>query len=97
VSINEAMRQERVFDNAAKQEIRAERAEAECEYLRKLIERVHPRVWKLVDKQRDFIVIGEHEPYYMNAYAMIREHEISKGTWTEEDRVAYAAAQLSSA
>ena len=62
---------------------------------RELIAQVHPRVWKLVEKQRQFIVIGEHEPYYMEAYAMIRDHEMSKGTWTEEDRVAYAAAQLS--
>jgi len=31
MSINEAMRQERVIENAAKQEVRAERAEAECE------------------------------------------------------------------
>ena len=55
---------------------------------------VHPRVWKLVEKQRDFIVIGEHEPYYMQAYALIRSNELSKGTWTEEDRIAFMAAQL---
>ena len=55
---------------------------------------VHPRVWKLVEKGRDFIVIGEHEPYYLQAYALIREHEMSQGTWTERDRICYGAAQL---
>lgn len=56
---------------------------------------LHPRVKRLLAKDRDFIVIGEHEPYYMEAYSMIREHEQSKGTWNEEDRIAFAAAQLS--
>jgi hypothetical protein len=56
--------------------------------------RVHPRVWKLIDKGRNFIVIGEHEPYYLDAYAMIQEHEMQQGTWTEEDRIAYMAARL---
>jgi len=59
------------------------------------VESVHPRVWKLVAKSRNFIVIGEHEPYYLQAYAMIRECEMAKGTWSEDDRVAYSAARLS--
>ena|GEM_PF-6308392 len=55
---------------------------------------VHPRVWKMVAKGRNFLVIGEHEPYYLEAYKMIRDQEMKQGTWTEEDRVAFGAAQL---
>ena len=74
-----------------------ERLGAELTRLEERIFQVHPRVWKLVDKCCDFLVIGEHEPYYLPAYAMIREQEMQQGTWTEDDRIAYAAAQLSSA
>ncbi len=55
---------------------------------------LHPRVKKLLAKNRKFIVIGEHESYYMDVYAIIREHETRKGTWTEEDEAAFAASQL---
>jgi len=56
---------------------------------------LHPRVLKLARAGKRFIVIGEHEPYFMHSYAMIRDQEMKQGTWTEEDRVEYAAAQLS--
>lgn len=63
------------------------------ESLRAMIDSVHPRVFKLATKG-NFICIGEHEPYYLAAYAMIRDQEMKQGSWTEEDRLAYAAAQL---
>ena len=66
----------------------------EIERLQTTVDGLHPRVLKLLNKNRRFIVIGEHEPYYMQAYALIREQEMKQGTWTENDRVAFAAAQL---
>lgn len=45
----------------------------------------HPRAFKLMQKQKIFIVIADDEPYYFEAYSLIREHEIQKGTWSEED------------
>uniref|UniRef100_A0A6M3IGW9 Uncharacterized protein n=1 Tax=viral metagenome TaxID=1070528 RepID=A0A6M3IGW9_9ZZZZ len=68
---------------------------AEIERLKAELDLVHPRVLKLAKSGKRFIVIGEHEPYFMAAYAMIRDQEMKQGTWTEEDRVEYAAAQLS--
>jgi hypothetical protein len=54
------------------------------EIIRKF-EEFHPRAFKLTQKQKPFIVIACDEPYYAEAYNMIREHEIKKGTWSEED------------
>uniref|UniRef100_A0A6M3JJ80 Uncharacterized protein n=1 Tax=viral metagenome TaxID=1070528 RepID=A0A6M3JJ80_9ZZZZ len=68
---------------------------AEIERLTAELELLHPRVIKLAKSGKRFIVIGEHEPYFMHSYAMIRDQEMKQGTWTEEDRVEYAAAQLS--
>jgi hypothetical protein len=42
------------------------------------------RAGKLLRKQKPFIVIAHDEPYYLDVYATIREHEQAKGTWTEE-------------
>lgn len=57
-------------------------------------DKLHPRVKKMLAADKAFIVIGEHEPYYLEAYRMIRDHEMSQGTWTDADRLAYGAAQL---
>jgi len=72
-----------------------QKLQAEIERLKEGLELLHPRVIKLAKSGKRFIVIGEHEPYFMAAYAMIRDQEMKQGTWTEEDRVEYAAAQLS--
>ena len=45
----------------------------------------HPRAMKLIRKQKPFIVIADDEPYFDEAYRLIRAHEEAKGTWTEED------------
>ena len=34
--------------------------------------------------KKPFIVIGGHEPYFPEAYELIRICELAKGTWTEE-------------
>lgn len=49
------------------------------------IEESCPRVVKLLNQGRQFIVIGEHELYYPEAYTMIREQERIQETWTPED------------
>lgn len=71
-----------------------EKLRDEVAILQEAFDSVHPRVWKLVRRKRKFIVIGEHESYYMDAYDMIRKHEMSKGTWTEADNAAYTVARL---
>jgi hypothetical protein len=43
------------------------------------------RVAKLVGRQANFIIIGEHEPYYLKAYGMIRQQEKGQNTWTDDD------------
>ncbi len=57
--------------------------------LRAIVGKLHPRVLKLLDKGREFIPIGAHEPYYPAAYAMIRCNERMGRTWTAGDEDAY--------
>lgn len=57
-------------------------------------EEFHPRAMKLIRKKKNFIVIAEDEPYFAEAYNLIRRHEMSKGTWTEEDERIFHAALL---
>ena len=56
-------------------------------------EAFHPRAVKLLRKQKNFIAIAEDKPYFMEAYRMIRSHEIMKRTWTEEDERIFQSAQ----
>lgn len=49
----------------------------------------HPRAYKLMAKGKPFIVIAVDEPYFSEAYDLIREHEIQKGAWTDEDQRLY--------
>lgn len=53
--------------------------------LLEIVEKLHPRVIKLAMRDKPFIVIGCHEPYFADAYAMIRGQEQVQGTWTDED------------
>lgn len=48
-------------------------------------EKLHPRALKLMRKKKDFIVVADDEPYYLDAYKTIRAQEKQKGTWTEMD------------
>lgn len=49
----------------------------------------HPRAAKLMNKRKSFIVVADDEPYFHEVYSLIREHEIQKGTWTNEDQRIY--------
>ena len=60
--------------------------------LRRIVEELHPRVFRLIEKGRHFLVIGVHEPYYKQAYDLIRSREQETGTWTEGDEECYARA-----
>lgn len=52
----------------------------------------HPRAMKLIRKQKNFVVVAEDEPYFSTVYGMIRDHEIEKGRWTDEDEKQYQIA-----
>lgn len=38
---------------------------------------------------RHFIVIAEDEPYFAEAYGLVRLEETRRGTWTDEDEAAF--------
>ena len=53
----------------------------------------HPRVTKLMMKNKFFIVVAIDEPYFLNTYLKIRKYEMIKGRWTEEDENRFKAAE----
>jgi hypothetical protein len=55
-------------------------------------EKFHPRAVKLLRKRKNFLVIAEDEPYFIEAYKLIREHEKEIGRWTERDEDIYQSA-----
>ena len=42
------------------------------------------RAGKLLRKRKDFIVVAYDEPYFPEAYRLIRIYERAKGTWTTD-------------
>lgn len=66
---------------------------AKIERLQAIVGKLHPRVSKLLAKGRRFIVIGEHEPYFVDAYRLVRIQEQAQGTWTVECEDAYQEAK----
>jgi hypothetical protein len=46
---------------------------------------INHRARKLEAKGIPYLVVGQHEPYAGEVYRIIREHEQSKGAWTDED------------
>jgi len=59
--------------------------DAEIERLRE----AHPRAFKLMKKEKFFLVVAIDEPYFINVYDTIRAHEKAKGTWTKKDEIAW--------
>ena len=49
----------------------------------------HPRAYKLLEKNKPFLVVAEDEPYYLDVYNMIRSSELENGTWTNGDEIKY--------
>lgn len=52
----------------------------------------HHRAMKLIDKQKNFLVVACDESYYRQVYDLIRDNEMLKGTWTIEDENHYVDA-----
>ena len=67
---------------------------AERDSLREVVEKLHPRVFRLIEKGREFLVVGIHEPYYRQVYDLIRSREQDTKTWTEGDEECYARAVI---
>ena len=61
----------------------------EIEKAEKRLRDLYPRVFKLMDKGKYFVVVAFDEPYFLKVYAMIREQEMKIGRWTEEDEKVY--------
>lgn len=49
----------------------------------------HPRAMKLIEKRKNFVVVAEDEPYFIDVYMEIRKHEKATGRWTDEDERIY--------
>ena len=49
----------------------------------------HPRAFRLMEKEKYFIVIAHDEPYFIAAYNLIRQREMQMGRWTDEDELIY--------
>ena len=58
-------------------------------------EEFHPRAVKLMRKRKNFLVVAEDEPYFMQVYRLIRKNEKANGTWSDEDERIYQSAQQS--
>ena len=52
-----------------------------------------PHAVRLLRRGENFVVVAEHEPYFMQVYDLIRQNEKSKGTWTDEDEYLYQSAK----
>jgi predicted amidophosphoribosyltransferase len=50
---------------------------------------LYPRVFKLMDKGKYFVVVAFDEPYFLKVYSMIRDQEKKIGRWNEEDEKVY--------
>ena len=61
-------------------------------YLRDILD-FHPRAANLMMKRKPFVVVACDEPYYMQVYSLIREHEMKIGCWSKEDERNYQAAE----
>jgi len=62
-----------------------EQAQRELAEAREIVDKLHPRVIKLAMREDEpFIVIGPREPYFMDVYHAIKDHERELGNWTGE-------------
>ena len=55
---------------------------------------LNPRLNKVLASGKEFLIVTETEPYYMDVYRMIRAQEKKQGTWTEGDEEAYVEALI---
>ncbi len=50
------------------------------------------RAGGLILKNKPFVVVACDEPYYLDVYRLIRQHERAKGTWDEFDEEQFMSA-----
>jgi len=60
--------------------------------IRDLKELLDCRAGELLRSDRTFVVVAADEPYFVEVYNMIRNHEIKKDTWTNACEAAYREA-----
>lgn len=53
---------------------------------------LNPRLNKVLASGKEFLIVTETEPYYLDVYRMIRKQEKKQGTWTAEDEERYIEA-----
>lgn len=53
---------------------------------------LNPRLQKVLASGKEFLVVTETEPYYLEVYRMIRHQEQTQGTWTRHDEQGYVEA-----
>lgn len=49
------------------------------------LENFHFRAMKLMKKHKNFLVVAEDEPYFIEVYELIKKNEMEKGRWTVGD------------
>lgn len=54
----------------------------------------NPRLNKVMESGKAFLIVTETEPYYLDVYRMIRKREKKQGTWTEGDEEAFVEALM---
>ena len=50
------------------------------------------RAGRLLRKGKPFVVVACDEPYYLDVYRLIRQHEKAKGEWSEYDEECFMGA-----
>ena len=53
---------------------------------------LNPRLNKVLASGKEFLIVTETEPYYLEVYRMIRKQEKKQGTWTQQDEELYVEA-----
>jgi len=51
-----------------------------------------PRLSKVLASGKEFLLVTETEPYYLDVYRIIRQQEKEQGTWTQQDEERYVEA-----
>lgn len=52
----------------------------------------HPRAMSLIEKQQNFVVVANDEPYFEQVYSLIREDRLKTSRWSIEDENNYKRA-----
>ena len=50
---------------------------------------LNPRLNKVLASGKEFLIVTETEPYYLDVYQMVRKQEKMQGTWTDRDEDNY--------